>query len=193
MIVRRPTPNTLAASVRDNPRLTRHRAKSAPLIGCCSSAIRRSVDAERSRGPQRVATGHETPSPSSTTSTAANASRSFISGARCRLRAINPVRSKWCSPRSPANRSRRIWSGPALTRDTLGTSSAIWCTFEILPTARSTPSGVALAQLGAKPLNFHRRHPVNSIRPERNRTTRSQRAASAVSWVTSTSVVLRSL
>lgn len=51
MIVRRPTPSSLAASVNDSPSALRHSAKSAPVIGCCSSAIRRSVVAETSKRP----------------------------------------------------------------------------------------------------------------------------------------------
>ena len=46
------------------------------LIGRCSSAIRRNVDAERSSAPHFVLIGHATPSPSSTTRTLAKAAGS---------------------------------------------------------------------------------------------------------------------
>jgi hypothetical protein len=46
MTVRRPIPSNFAASVNDSPNAARHSAKSAPVIGCCASAIRRSVEAE---------------------------------------------------------------------------------------------------------------------------------------------------
>ena len=106
-MVRRPTPSSLAASVSDSPNDLRHSAKSAPVIGCCSSAIRRSVDAERSRRPHFVWTGQPMPRPSSTIATLPKVSASSSSGLKCALRAISPVRSISRSRRSPAKRTRR--------------------------------------------------------------------------------------
>src|SRR6266478_2186001 len=66
MILRRPTPSSFAASVSDSPNPVRHSAKSAPVIGSCSSAIRRSVEAETSNRPHLVSIGQARPRPSST-------------------------------------------------------------------------------------------------------------------------------
>lgn len=93
-MVRRLTPSNLAASVSDRPKDFRHFEKSAPLIGNCSSAIPRGVELERSRRPPFVSIGQATPMPSSNISSFAKVSASSISGAKCSLRAINPVRAR---------------------------------------------------------------------------------------------------
>ena len=92
-MVRRLTPSNLAASVSDRPKDFRHFEKSAPLIGNCSSAIPRGVELERSRRPHFVSIGQATPMPSSNISSFAKVSASSISGAKCLLGAINPVRA----------------------------------------------------------------------------------------------------
>ena len=66
MIVRRLRLRRLAASERESPSDLRYFAKSAPVMGRCSSAIRRNVVAETSSGPHFVGTGQATPSPPST-------------------------------------------------------------------------------------------------------------------------------
>src|SRR6266581_4797346 len=131
VMVRRPTPSNLAASVSDNPNDLRHSAKSAPVIGCCSSAIRRSVDADKSRRPHFVCTGQAPPRPPSTILTLPNVSASSSRGMKCLLRAINPVRSSSRSRRSPAKRTRR-------TRPLAGRTLVTWIPW-IFRLSRSSP------------------------------------------------------
>src|SRR5450759_2895286 len=131
MIVRRLRLRRLAASEGESPSDLRHFAKSAPVMGCCSSAIRRNVVAETSSGPHFVGTGQATPSPPSMIAALAKVSVSPISGAKCLLRAISPVKSSSYSRRSLAKRTCRV--RPPLARSflTFATSSIISLTSEI--------------------------------------------------------------
>src|SRR5271169_3319377 len=138
-MVRRPTPSNLAASVSERPSDFRHSEKSAPVIGNCSSAIRRSVEPDRSSRPHFVSTGQATPMPSSTISIFAKVSASSISGAKCLLRAINPVRSSTYSRRSPPKRTRRVLPPAGRTFFTIEMSPIILFLFGILSTAATTP------------------------------------------------------
>src|SRR6516165_1988543 len=138
-MVRRPTPSNLAASVSDSPSDFRHFAKSAPDIGNCSSAIRRRVDPDRSRWPHFVSTGQATPRPSSTISILANMSASSMSGAKCWLRAIKPVKSSTYSRRSPAKRTRSLRSPLGWAFFTIGMSLVIPFTFSESPLQSPVP------------------------------------------------------
>ena len=121
---------------------------SAPDIANCSSAIRRSVDPERSRCPHFVSTGHATPMPSSTISILANVPASSMSGAKCRLPAINPVKSRTYSRRSPAKRTRSFRAPVGRTFFTIGMSLIIPFTFGIRSTTATTGSDSLPAAAG---------------------------------------------
>jgi hypothetical protein len=136
--VRRLTPSNLAASVSDRPKDFRHFEKSAPLIGNCSSAIPRSVELERSRRPHFVSIGQATPMPSSNISSFAKVSASSISGAKCSLRAINPVRARTYARRSPAKRTCRVRLPAGRTFVTMGISPIIPAPFGTHSTAATT-------------------------------------------------------
>jgi hypothetical protein len=145
MIVRRPTPSNFAASVCDSPNPVRQSAKSTPVIGSCSSAIRRNVEAETSSRPYLVWTGQASPRPSSTIDTLAKESGSSISGAKCAPRAISPVKSSLRSRRSPAKRTSR-------TRPPAGRALVILVILRLTPvTSASNRTTMGLSATGASP------------------------------------------